>query len=85
MSKLCTLYDQPAFISDGCTSGGHCPICSELYKQVTSSTEHTLIGQILYLIGVVHRGRVYVVAILNQQPKKTYTEKEIEIDMSFER
>ncbi len=70
ISKLCMLRDQPAFISDGCTSGGCCPVCGELYKQVTSSTEHTLIGQILYLIGVVHRGRVDVVAILNQQPKK---------------
>lgn len=73
--KLCNLHNKPAFISNGCASGGHCPICSELYKQVTTSAEHTLIGQILHLVGVVHRGRVYVVAILNQQPKNTQREK----------
>lgn len=72
--KICTLCDQPAFESDGSTSGGHRPVCGELYKQVASGTEHTLIGQILYLIGVVHWGRVNVVAILNQQPEKEYPE-----------
>lgn len=74
MRKFCTLSDQPAFESDGSTSGGHRPVCGELYKQVTSGAEHALIGQILYLIGVVYRGRVDVVAIFNQQPEKEYTE-----------
>lgn len=66
---------KPAFVSDRCTGGGQRPICGELYKQVTFSAEHTLIGQILHLIGVVHGGRVDVVAILNQQParKQTHT------------
>lgn len=71
------MLNQPAFVSDGCTGRCYCPICGKLYKQVTPSTEHTLIGQILNLIGVIHRGRVYVVAIFNQQPKTyTYTKKE---------
>lgn len=86
ISNLCKVHDQPAFVSDGCTGGGHRPVRGELYKQVTSSAEHTLIGQILYLVRVVHRGRVYVVAVLNEQPRThthTHTEKRwIKIDVS---
>lgn len=63
-------YDQLAFVSDGCPSGGHRPICGELDEQVTSSAEHTLIGQVLDLVGVVNRRGVDVVAVFNQQPKK---------------
>lgn len=81
-SYKATLYEQPTFVSDGCTSGGHCSICGELYKQVTSSAEHTLVGQVLHLIGVIHRGRIYVVAILNQQPK-TYRDKEIKMESCY--
>lgn len=72
------LYDQLAFVSDGCPSGGHRPICGELDEQVTSSAEHTLIGQILYLVGVVDRRRVDVVTIFNQQPKTKKKTKDTE-------
>lgn len=69
------IYFTPAFISDGCTSGGQRPVCGELYKQVASGAEHAFIGQILHLVGVIHRGRIYVVAILDQQSKKcTHTQ-----------
>lgn len=60
--------DQLAFVSDGCPGGGRRPICGELDEQVTSSAEHTLVGQILYLVGVVDGRRVDVVAVFNQQP-----------------
>lgn len=56
-----------AFVSDGCTSGSHRPICGKLYKQVTSSTEHSFIWQVFNLVGVVDGRRVYVVAIFYQQ------------------
>lgn len=79
-------YDQPAFVSDRCPSGGHRPICGELDEQVTSSAEHTLIGQILYLVGVVDGRRVDVVAVFNQQPKKRHREVNSKIDVGvFER
>lgn len=49
---------------------------------MTPSAEHTLVGQVLDLIGVVHRGRVYVVAIFNQQPKHTEEKEQIQMDVS---
>lgn len=81
-SYKATVHGQPTFVSDGCTSGGYCSICGELYKQVTSSAEHTLVGQVLYLIGVIHRGRIYVVAIFNQQPER-YREKQIKMESCY--
>lgn len=62
----------PAFISDGGTGRGYRPVCGELYEQVTSSAEHAFVGQILHLIGVVDRGGIYVVAVLNQQSKNIH-------------
>lgn len=62
----------PAFVSDGSTGRGYRPVCGELYEQVTSSAEHTFVGQILHLIGVVDRGGIYVVAVLDQQSKNIH-------------
>lgn len=63
ISKLCILPHQLAFVSYGCAGGGHRPVCGELHKQITAGTEHSLIWQVFNFIGVIHRGRVYVVAI----------------------
>lgn len=65
MSKL----HEPAFISNGDTSGGDGCIGGEFYKQVASSAENSLAGQVFHLVGVVYRRRVNVVPILNQQPE----------------
>lgn len=70
MTALEMFKTQLAFVSDGSSSRGHRPVGRKLYKQVAPRAEDALVRQILHLIGVVHRGRVNVVAVFNQQPKK---------------
>lgn len=60
-----------AFISDGCTGGGQRSVGGKLDKQITPCAQHSLDGQILDLIGVIHWRGVNIVAVLNQQSKKT--------------
>lgn len=68
-------YYQPAFVSDGCSGRGHRPVRCKLHEQVAPGAEDALVGQILHLVGVVHRGRVDVVAVFNQEPKKKKRKK----------
>lgn len=55
------------FISDSCSRRGDRPICGELHKEVTACAHHALIGQVLHLIGVIHRRGVNVVPILYKE------------------
>ena len=64
----------PTFVSDGRPGGGERAVGGELHKEVSPRAQDALVGEVLHLVGVVHRRGVDVVPVLYQQPETIATQ-----------